>query len=303
MQKNFSRSLYDVNKQQKHLYKLLDLSLISNDVYDDDHHVRSELLMLGWYKHTLPKTIASSTGALYLNIDTRQSAIAFSGTHKIEDLKQDLAIVVRKIPSRLNEAMSFVKKIFDYFKTNLIEQNYFLPQMITGHSLGGALTQLVVKTILQRLKTINIDNQICGTAFDTPGMKDHLTKMLPAGSNLDSYLYTFISTNSIISGYRYGLDKNDRKQVGHIETLGVGHFNNCSTETFQPKPKSSAQSFEDMEKYARFGIMPHEGPPVISCLLNQHAIGNITTVIRNNPKYKNMIIPFNYHPKNNKNSG
>lgn len=78
------------------------------------------------------------TGAVYINKETKEIILVNRGTEVTDsnDLHSDVQMAVALIPSQLDSSQSLVD-----FAKNYAEQNGY-DLSITGHSLGGSLSEL-----------------------------------------------------------------------------------------------------------------------------------------------------------------
>lgn len=110
---------------------ILTLAKVANDVYDNDakrHEKGSMLARTGW--HTDPKT--DFTGAIYSFPNF--NVVAFAGTDSLRDVfVSDLQLATGGMPEQAKNARELLFKSYNMGK----------PVMMVGHSLGGALCQIL----------------------------------------------------------------------------------------------------------------------------------------------------------------
>jgi hypothetical protein len=134
----------------------------------------------------------------YANPDTGYSAVAFKnpqggvifshrGTEFETDREKDLIladmdIVNDKIPKQYHDAEKFVERVFENEKASLYIEH-------TGHSLGGALSQMIAH---------KYDSK--AVAFDPPGTKEIIAKIPSlAGDISHEKFQTYVVDGSLVS--------------------------------------------------------------------------------------------------------
>ena len=123
-------------------------------------------------------TISGMTAAAYRNIDTGEIIIAYRGTEPqtMEDILADIVIVSGQIPSgQRADAQNFYDAVVAQYGRNI---------SVTGHSLGGALAQI-----------IGADNGIPTYTFNAPGVSYHYG---PFGPNI----INFAIMNDYVGNFR-----------------------------------------------------------------------------------------------------
>jgi hypothetical protein len=149
---------------------LYELALIADAVYgtaDNGNDSQKEIATLGW---TCPASMqvndasVFSGGALmssgfqgraFLSKDTKEAVIAYKGTKpsQVSDLTADIKLAMGFVPTQAKDAL---KATVDW--TKQLGGKKFT---ITGHSLGGALAQVV-----------GLQTGINFVTFNAPGMKN-----------------------------------------------------------------------------------------------------------------------------------
>lgn len=111
--------------------------------------------------------------------------IAFRGSDEVRDLVSDFSMLEGKIPEQLRNATDFVAKIK--------EMNPDAKIIVTGHSLGGALTELVSSEF----------DDVLGISFDAVGTKQIVEKsggLLKDNNNTINYI---IKGDEISNAYQH----------------------------------------------------------------------------------------------------
>jgi hypothetical protein len=154
---------------------------------------------MGGYEAPQDWTIAGNNGedkegfvgCIFKEKDNRYKVVAYAGTDfsSTADHAANAKIMLRMMPAQLDSA----KKLFDTAK-----QGHGGPIYLVGHSLGGALAQVVGTLKLVPFVT-----------FNAPGMKAHLLNMGKA----------YKSTPDLANGINYRL-LNDLVPKGTGEHLG-----------------------------------------------------------------------------------
>lgn len=150
---------------------LLDLALIANDVYEN---VNSG--PLNNYKRILQqKNGMDFFGAAYKGGE--EGVIAFRGTDKIgrTDRDADLDIGFGKLP------MDQLGDAFHFFTAARKKLSGCKKLIVTGHSLGGGLTQLVAARITKFA--------VKGVTFNAPGMANLHGGKIPLENHLNIFNY------------------------------------------------------------------------------------------------------------------
>jgi len=149
---------------------LLDLALIADAVYgqsEGGNDSQKELAKLGW---TCPAamqvndasvfkggslTSSGFQGRVFVSPDSKEAVIAYKGTKpsQASDLVADMKLAMGFIPTQAKDAL---KATVDWTK-QLGNKNF----LITGHSLGGALAQVV-----------GLQTGINFVTFNAPGMQN-----------------------------------------------------------------------------------------------------------------------------------
>lgn len=126
--------------------------------------------------HSIVENDITGFGAMaYVNEQTKEVVITYRGTNDIEDSSfNNLNIAIGKIPNQYAEASYFYEMIKDDYKDYNIT--------ITGHSLGGALAQLV-----------GVETNTTTVAFNSPGVL-HLLEQINPNLSLDPKVYSNITT-------------------------------------------------------------------------------------------------------------
>ena len=140
-------------------------------------------------------------GAAYLNEATGEIVVAYRGTQELGDVIPDIQIGVSNVPNQYDAAKQFYDEIAD------LAQGLGSPQpTITGHSLGGALGQLVGASTGTTTYTYN-----------APGVKGILENHPEmAGDGNYSNISNYNAQYDVISEFG--------TQIGNIHELSVSSF-------------------------------------------------------------------------------
>lgn len=137
----------------------------------------------------------SSMDVIYYDFE-EFDLFVFQGTSCMLDWIADIMIALCIKPYQFKSALQFVKRYINYDKKTYI----------SGHSLGGAITQYIVHEFEN-------DDNIMGICYNGAGIK-HLLKQ--ADSNK---VYNFISTKDILNRITKKLPFNYFKHIGGIKMI------------------------------------------------------------------------------------
>lgn len=241
------------------LVSILEFALISEDIYKPDlpkGKISNQYLFHKYWSrssmHYLPQFDSNFFARLYIRESENKKAtaavIAFRGTmpfrHPENDLSDLEMAVLHKLPLSYESALIFFHKARNY-----VRQNYpGIRIKLTGHSLGGALAQLIA------IKTHHI-----AVVFNSPGIGE-----LPDIDDKENYsnlIHNINSENGMIN------------KVG--KTIGDIHFINI-TKDKDYMQKAAIEFTEPMEKLSAIEEMG-------AGILAQHEIANVITALQNNP--------------------
>ena len=149
------------------LIKVIEFALISKDVYNPGK-ISSELSNMGWKREELsyqPRFNSNFFSRLYIrkakDKKVEIAVIAFRGTmpfkHPYNDISDFKMAVLHELPISYKTARVFFHKARWH-----VRENYpGVPIKLTGHSLGGALAQLIAAK-----------NDQVSVVFNSPGIGD-----------------------------------------------------------------------------------------------------------------------------------
>ena len=140
-------------------FTVAELAKLCDAVYSKDLSTRQKLITPGVHEKvfddgTIDTLAAAGTGfhgACY--VKEEDAAIVFAGTNfkSSKDLSADLSMAAGRVPSQANRAADLVGTYGSWAKTHAGVKNF----MVSGHSLGGALTQLVATAMELPFVTFN----------------------------------------------------------------------------------------------------------------------------------------------------
>ena len=154
---------------------------------------------------------------LYLNTYTGKYVVAFSGTNDRKDLISDIQMGINLLPDQFNNAAIFLSQLKDN-DGNKIEISQI--ELITGHSLGGSIAQLIGS--LEKYKNVNV---VTLNAF---GVEHLQSKMIEQNYKL-SYNYSNID-NYIILG---DIISTSTKHINGVSILNQNFINGIATFFFK----------------------------------------------------------------------
>ena len=154
---------------------------------------------------------------LYLNTYTGKYVVAFSGTNDRKDLISDIQMGINLLPDQFNNAAIFLSQLKDN-DGNKIEISQI--ELITGHSLGGSIAQLIGS--LEKYKNVNV---VTLNAF---GVEHLQSKMIEQNYKL-SYNYSNID-NYIILG---DIISTSTKHINGVSIINQNFINGIATFFFK----------------------------------------------------------------------
>ena len=184
----------------------------SADVYNETtFYQKSRLLKTQWLAISIPESLAlpyekAFFARLYIkkiNNKNVAAVVAYRGTlvDKIENDIDDIRIGLKKIPTSYTSAERFYCHANQYAK-----KKFGLGVKLTGHSLGGALAQLVAIKAAAHPQTV---------AFNSPGIGD-LNTIDPDGSY--PYLHNINSKKGLINKFNHTVGSVDEIKIESGDT-------------------------------------------------------------------------------------
>jgi hypothetical protein len=126
------------------------LSTLSNLAYKENPPDSTN----GWTRMTIAPNTASGFSAVAYRNSNGEVAIAFRGTDSLKDMVTNGAFVSNGWRQQFSDAADFVNKV----KLEMRDQGISGSPIVTGHSLGGGIAQVMGKMF-----------GLNGAAFDAPG--------------------------------------------------------------------------------------------------------------------------------------
>ena len=127
-------------------------------------------------------------GKAYVNEDTKQLLIGFCATNSMSDWgTDDVQMVKGEVPEQYQDALDFYNKYANDEKYADYEK------VITGHSMGGSLGQLVGST-----EGVNVDKVIAFNPFGTYDVQNNKNDNYNFVNN-DSKIFNYINEYDIVS--------------------------------------------------------------------------------------------------------
>ena len=156
--------------------------------------------------------------------------IAYAGTNSISDIIYDdiLGIASGNVPGQYTGALNFYNSIL---QMDNVSSNAEI--VLTGHSLGGALAQLV-----------GAKESLSAITFNAPGMMYALSQIGCSSSDVYDYIQNYIVMNDYVGNFREHIGKeyyyepipinDDSLRDTHTEILELGNdggmcYNLCIT--------------------------------------------------------------------------
>ena len=127
-------------------------------------------------------------GKAYVNEESKQLIIGFSATNSISDWgTDDVQMVKGEVPEQYDDALAFYNKYANDEKYKDYEV------VVTGHSMGGSLGQLVGST-----EGVNVDKVIAFNPFGTYEIQNNKNDSYEFVNNNDK-IYNYINEYDIVS--------------------------------------------------------------------------------------------------------
>ena len=135
-------------------------------------------------------TTAGMQAAVYKDKNTGEIVISYRGTDSLNDIfGADIQIVKQKLDPQFVQAQKFYEAVVAQYCTKRADGTYDTSNVtLTGHSLGGALAQLV-----------GVQNTVKTYTYNAPGMLD-LASMICTNYN-SSLNYSYITNYAIMNDY------------------------------------------------------------------------------------------------------
>ena len=184
------------------------------DFKQNKNDYRTDLKEAGWSSVDINDPETGYDATIYKNSDNKEIVIAYAGTNPFEmdDLKNDLSIKDSEIMSQLDKAIETYMSVAN-------ENNKDYKITVVGHSLGGALAQLIAALF-----------DIDGISFNAPGVS-HLLPILAErykfNMSTDPESYTNIvnynTANELLNNINIGMGYN---HIGPSYILPASEKNN-----------------------------------------------------------------------------
>jgi Ca2+-binding RTX toxin-like protein len=157
---------------------LIDTALLANAAYDFDKPIAEQKVPSGWTQIS-QKTDATGFQAVAYKNANNEIVISYRGTDELKDVFTDLQLPFGH-NDQYDAAKAFYKQVSD--------ANQNAPISLTGHSLGGALAQLV-----------GAATDTKATAFNAPGVANLLPSVLPENDNRTPADFTNITNHNLLA--------------------------------------------------------------------------------------------------------
>lgn len=135
--------------------------------------------------------------------------VAFRGTWVTSNLKTDLQLLFKRLPNTMKFAYEFLRRLESQYPKACFH--------LTGHSLGGALAEILSCAYSFKKALIEV------ITFESPGTKNYL-EQLPNKAKIISFL---TAPNAINTCNEHAAENLFRLYIPHVDGLTVRHFISC----------------------------------------------------------------------------
>ena len=162
-----------------------DYALLSRDAYNDRE--KNKTVVLGGITYTVidnySDPISGYQATAYQRADTHEVVIANRGTEMnwgggVQDVAIDLGMLATGLNAQMLDARAFANRVNAETKNLAVVHNYPLPPItVTGHSLGGAITEILAHDMHWQGVTFN--------GYGAVGLGYHLSE---GGTQVTNYV-------------------------------------------------------------------------------------------------------------------
>lgn len=223
-----------------------------NGISSDGIIITTEMDSRGYHYYSTPEGLQA---AVYQNTETKDLVIAYRGTEAssienfLEDASADIALSVNKMNPQFIQAEKFCEAAVDIYCDKKEDEKPITTHVsLTGHSLGGALAQLVAEKKI-----------ISAYTFNAPGMKYFIEHT--KGISYNSLLCYSHITNYIIMNDYVGNFKEHLGRELYIQPVPIGinpeltTTNNAATDTHNSILSYREEFFGPLYTLKDFGML------------------------------------------------